>query len=517
MRIGRLFRTIRYIKPLQAIYQVKNRLIRVKPLLHYKEEKKLSPTALNLFPLPARKTTAEANKTFSFLNLSITFPGKIDWNYDAYGKLWNYNLQYLDYINQENISEETRICWVRDLYSSLNSGNLKLEPYPVSLRIMNLIRFFSMDESRIAKYKDVLEDLHSELTYLNENYEYHLLGNHILENAFAMLMGGYFFKNNEWKTKAGETLTKQLNEQILKDGAHFELSPMYHQVILFRVLEALSYISSEDKLCRFLQGKSKLMLGWLQKMTFTNGDIPHFNDSTDGIAFTSQQLSKFAVSLNLMSEDISLTDSGYRKFENDSFELITDVNGISPSYQPGHNHSDHLSFVLYVHGKPFIIDPGTSTYNISARRQWERSSKAHNTVTVNNGDQSEVWGGFRVGRRARVKILNEDSSTISASVEYTGIKHVRNFSVFQNSVTITDSVNTGNIAAARFYLHPSVFLSTASDDSLVFSNGLGIKFENILEVKFEEYDYVEGFNKLQKAKVIEAFFTGTCKSIIFIS
>lgn len=517
MRIGRLFRTMRYIKPLQAIYQVKNRLIRVKPLLHYKEEKKLSPTALNLFPLPARKTIAEANKTFSFLNLSRTFPGKIDWNYDVYGKLWNYNLQYFDYVNQEDISEETRICWVRDLYISLDSGSLKLEPYPVSLRTMNLIRFFSKDGSRINRYGDIQTGLYAELSYLNDHYEYHLLGNHLLENAFAMFMGGCFFNNEEWKVKSCKILIKQLNEQILNDGAHFELSPMYHQIVLFRVLEALSYIPSENKLYPVLQKKANLMLGWLKQMTFSNGDIPNFNDSAAGVAFTSGQLFKLAASLNLKMEGNSLNDSGYRKFENDTFELIADMHGVRPIYQPGHNHSDHLSFVLYVHGKPFIIDPGTSTYTISERRQWERSSKAHNTVTVNDQDQSEVWGGFRVGRRAKVKILTADDSMISACVEYSGIKHTRNLKLMPGTLAILDSVNSRYNAVVRFYLHPLISIKSISNEALTFHNGLSIKFENAGHLNVEEYDFAEGFNQLLQGEVIKVYFTGTCKSTIFIS
>lgn len=516
-RLGRLYRTIRYIKPLQACYQVKNRLITVKPLLHYHKDKKiLSPKALNLISLPARKTTAEANKTFTFLNLSFAFPDKINWNYDGFGKLWNYNLQYLDYINEINVSEDIRISWIRDLYTSLNTGTLKIEPYPLSLRTMNLIRFFSEDESRISRYKDIVENLQSELTYLNENYEYHLLGNHILENAFSMLMGGYFFNNTKWRCKAQEILTKQLNEQILKDGAHFELSPMYHKIILFRVLEALSYISPEDALFLLLQGKCRLMLGWLRKMTFANGEIPHFNDSTDGIAFTSEQLSKLAGSLNLIPQNIMLTDSGYRKYENGNVELITDVTGIQPAYQPGHNHSDHLSFVLYGHGNPFIVDPGISTYNVSERRNWERSTKAHNTVTVDNMDQSEVWSSFRVGQRAQVKIITENNAGILASVEYKGIRHVRDFAVSKNTVVITDSINSNAVVVARFYLHPSVLVNSTSDNLVNFNNGLSIAFKNILEYKFEDYDFAEGFNKLRKAKVILALFKGTCTST-FIS
>jgi hypothetical protein len=35
---------------------------------------------------------------------------------------------------------------------------------------------------------------------------------------------------------------------------------------------------------------------------------------------------------------------------------------ILPSYQPGHSHADMLHFILYVSGKPVIVDTGISTY-----------------------------------------------------------------------------------------------------------------------------------------------------------
>ena len=47
-----------------------------------------------------------------------------------------------------------------------------------------------------------------------------------------------------------------------------------------------------------------------------------------------------------------------------------------------------------------VVDPGVSTY-VGPRRQWERSTAAHNTVCLNGHDHSEVWGSFRAGALAR--------------------------------------------------------------------------------------------------------------------
>src|SRR5690606_15023358 len=134
---------------------------------------------------------------------------------------------------------------VLDLYGWLETGRLPLEPYPASLRIMNIIRFLQhsgITDPKINRY------LYSEAEFLAGRLEYHLLGNHLLENGFALFMAGHFYADKRLIQKAEKLLNRQLPEQILEDGAHFELSPMYHQIILFRVLEALAYLPEESDL-----------------------------------------------------------------------------------------------------------------------------------------------------------------------------------------------------------------------------------------------------------------------------
>src|SRR5690606_1726695 len=126
---------------------------------------------------------------------------------------------------------------------SLDNGKLLLEPYPVSLRSINVIRLCCFHE---VTDSSILKNLHGELDFLSKRLEYHLLGNHLLENVFALMMGGVFFSNDTWVLKAKGILKEQLNEQILNDGGHFELSPMYHQIILFRLLELIDWYSKVD-------------------------------------------------------------------------------------------------------------------------------------------------------------------------------------------------------------------------------------------------------------------------------
>ena len=51
-------------------------------------------------------TSYLGNGIFRFLNQNKAFE-TIDWNYDGYGKLWTYNLNYFDYLLQEGMDSET--------------------------------------------------------------------------------------------------------------------------------------------------------------------------------------------------------------------------------------------------------------------------------------------------------------------------------------------------------------------------------------------------------------------------
>src|SRR5690606_8574816 len=125
-----------------------------------------------------------------------------------------------------------------------------------------------------------------------------------------------------------------------------------------------------------------------KSITFSNGDIPHFNDSANGIAFPTGALIHFAnqIGLNMGGHAGKLGDSGYRKFILKDYECVVDVAAIGPSYQPGHGHADALSFIMHFRKAPLLVEAGTSTYTNEAIRNNERATSSHNTVMVNGLD-----------------------------------------------------------------------------------------------------------------------------------
>ena len=69
-----------------------------------------------------------------------------------------------------------------------------------------------------------------------------------------------------------------------------------------------------------------------------------------------------------------------------------------------HGHADALSLCLSVRGREFLIDPGTFAYHTEARwRNYFRSTRAHNTVTVDEQDQSVIAGNFMWRQHANAR------------------------------------------------------------------------------------------------------------------
>ena len=238
-------RTIRHLKFRQIAYRLfyvfrakYRRFVRYK--LNYNFYRKGKPLCFDAL-VPSK--TSYASNTFTFLNQSITFSDGIDWDYMDNGRLWAYNLNYFDFLNQENMQKEigeALIFLFVDQIRELKNAN---EPYPTSLRGINWIKFFSVHS---IEKKSFDRYLYSQYRILLDQIEYHLLGNHLLENGFSLFFGGYYFKGFELYQKGKEIISVELREQILKDGAHFELSPMYHKIILLRLLDVYN-LSKNNK------------------------------------------------------------------------------------------------------------------------------------------------------------------------------------------------------------------------------------------------------------------------------
>jgi uncharacterized heparinase superfamily protein len=358
-----------------------------------------------------------------------------------------------------------------------------------------------------------------------------------------------FFSGDEaraWLKSGLQIYQEQIPEQILADGMHFELSPMYHAIILEDILDILNLCQVypnqfEEGFIDLLQVSTQKMLVAHKTLIHPDGQISFFNDAAFRVCATFSQLSAYAQSLGLesmqqassnsheKSNNLVLThlnDAGYVRLENEDACALLDVGCIGPDYLPGHAHADSLSFELSVFNQRVIVNGGTSSYSDRDIRAYERSTAAHSTVEVGRQNSSEVWGQFRVAKRAYPQALAikkvDDTFRVSCSHDgYTRIAssaiHTRVWQMNKNTVSIKDKVNTEKraatpLAVANYIFHPSIQIKKISQNQwdLLLPNQKVIQLRVVVgEAHIERSRYAPEFGKTQTTQCLAVKLLGT--------
>ena len=529
----RFFQTIRHLKACQIFYRLWYKYQRPVPL----EDLVYSCTPCLKKPIFINKPESfDYELTFSFLGHRVSFADWVDWTCKDKEPLWAFNLHYFDFINSRdstpNDVHQIIKHWISEnkVYSKPGWAS-----YPTSLRIVNWIKF-ELNNSLFTTQE--LDSLFHQCRFLSLQIEYDILANHLIANAKALLFGGLFFNSFEakqWLEKGLLILDNQLKEQINEDGAHFELSPMYHAILLedlidiYVLLSAFGHVSSDytndknkfseycdegiiptvttntsqcDLLIEGLERVIPRMLHFLETVTHPDGELSFFNDSAMGIAPSYLQLinhaskagmftdSEFCNSLqtithsdsNLALKPIDLKpvsngdngSSGYKKSSLGEFTLITNVAPISPSYQPSHAHADTLSFELSFKQQRILVNSGTSTYSVGELRQMQRSTRAHNTLVIDGHNSSDVWAAFRVGKRARILeyFTEESEKNIRILGSHDGYKSWRGGVTHKREWVLEQDKLTCSDSLDGHYSSAELYFHFHPDVSLVSGNVL---------------------------------------------
>lgn len=378
-------------------------------------------------------------------------------------RLREYSLHY-HHIPSSEIIER----WIQENRPGRGPG---WEPHPLSLRVVNWIKYVLNGG---APGDRMAGSLASQAEWLSRRLEFHLLANHLFANAKALVFAGCFFHAGQWLRKGLTLLEREIPEQILRDGAHFERSPMYHSLILEDLLDLINLGRAYPGLLPDWSPLAAGMLGWLRQMLHQDGRISFFNDATFGLAPEPEELFGYGERLGVAEKAVPLSDSGYIRLETDTTAVLFDAAPIGPDYQPGHAHADTLSFELSHRGRRLLVNSGISTYQNGPERQWQRGTAAHNTLRVDALDQSEVWHAFRVARRARPFDVSTDHRTW-AEAAHDGYRrlahpltHTRRIELADGCLTLTDHLEGQGIHDIEvfFHLYPGVSIDIRLDPRL---------------------------------------------------
>lgn len=466
----RLLRTVRHLRPRQLAAQIRHRLPRRGPRIEDPDE--ASPDARwrpDAFPAP---TGEDANDRAAILAGRLSFAGAKSavgfppaWDGLGMNPLWRYNLHYHDFLWELTFAEARAVVldWIA------HRPGPGWAPYPTSLRLVNWCALFYGRHAALTGADEPLRQtlwasIRAQARHLERNLEWHLLGNHLLENAVALAVVGSCFDHpaaERWLDKGRALLERELAEQFLPDGGHVERSPMYQCRVVhdLRVLAA----TAEPRLVALAAPRLEAATRALGEMTHPDGDIALLNDSAFGIYPKPDD-----VPAPDRPRAFALDRTGYFGARTpDGDYVICDAAPMGPDYQPGHGHADLFSFELSFGGRRVVVDSGVFGYDAGPCRDYCRATRAHNAVEIEGESQAELWGAFRVGRRPRPRAVlwDESAGGFTLSGEHDGYGHLpgspRHRRCFawrhDGRLVIEDRIASARPvdAVARLHLHPA--------------------------------------------------------------
>lgn len=357
-------------------------------------------------PPDIARTDAFLLGRFTFLNKTIKSSHPVWVGLDV-PRLWLYHLHYFDFARDVALLHpdpdgpgaarvrEWMKSWVE---KNTDYATVAWDPFPLSVRLLNWSLILSVYGWEDFALRD---SMHLQLDFLRRHLERDLRGNHLLKNAAALYVAGTLL-NSAHRRMGARLLRKEVRAQFLPDGGHAERSPMYHAHAISDLVLAAAVSSPNPD---WLAGALERGLAFLHGITHGDGYAAQFNDGAagEGVSPVAVQAlaKKYYWGAVPPPSSQAYTASGlYRmKPSGEAGVLIAKAGDTTLDHQPGHAHSDLLSFEYSLGGQRLLVNAGTHGYAGSPYRDFCRSTAAHNTVRINGEEQLEHWSTFRVARR----------------------------------------------------------------------------------------------------------------------
>lgn len=345
-------------------------------------------------------------------------------------------------------------------------------PHAVSLRILNQCRYDAWCDSDDTAFRRRLRRcVYRNACFLATHVEHDVGGNHLVENAIALVMAGIVVDEETGWLQTGLDLLDDASEQFLPDGGHFERSPMYHTITLTRYLTAIDLLRGVDRQPPdSVVRAAERAAGFLHALRPPDGEIPLLNDAVFGEALPLDSCLAYARAVGCLpaeeSRRTALPTSGYYWVGQGADRLLVDGGPFGPPHLPAHSHNDCLSVCLWLDGTRVVCDTGTYEYAPTARRQYARSVQSHSTVQVGQTEPVDIGGQYLAGRRIdpSVQYVTTPSLTMfdgayrARGLLSDGYTHRRRIYGDGDWWLLQDRVDNagGRPVRSRLHLHPAV-------------------------------------------------------------
>jgi uncharacterized heparinase superfamily protein len=406
-----------------------------------------------------------------------------DWTQSGAPQLWRFHLHYWDW--SWGLAAEPDVAAARAVFAAMwlswrdgvvpGHGDA-WHPYPVALRAWSWCGLHGRLVAGSVIEDQFVASLAGHAGFLRRHLELDVGGNHLVKNLKALTGLAVFFADEQLLRRALRRLTAQLAVQVLPDGGHFERAPAYHCQVLGDLIDVAGLLRAAGReVPAELDLAVARMRDWLGAVLLPDGQVPLLND---GYPVDPAFLALLEPPARQPAPLQLLPATGLVRAAAGDWSLLADVGPPCPDELPAHAHADTLGCVVHLEGAAVLVDTGTSTYASGPARDYERSTAAHNTVEIDGADSTEVWGGFRAGRRARVYDVRAGATTggLVVSAAHDGYRnlpgrplHRRQWSLTESGLQVDDEV-TGHdrhAVVARWHLAPGCDVRLRGDGARV--------------------------------------------------
>ena len=362
----------------------------------------------------------------------------------------------------------------------------------VALRAINLLASFELfRQSRKLTGESLshllaLFDQHG--TYIRGNLEFSYIAtsNHYFSDVVGLLWLGIMLPElhdaDDWREFGFREMLREMDKQILPDGADFESSTGYHRFVLELILYSfllcrLNKIEIPDAYWQRL----RRMLEYVRSYIRPDGLAPLIGDTDGGqvlplrqraandhayvlpagaVAFNDPLLKCVGASEELLwllgepglsafdslpqnvqeTRSVSFPDAGLHILRHDDLYLCFSATDAGLNGRGSHAHNDALSIEVSACGRAFLVDPGTFVYtgDLSARHKF-RSTAFHSTIQVDDEEQNTTNANtpFVIGDEAHpaVTLWETGADFDRVIAEHNGYRRLPNPVTHRRTVT----------------------------------------------------------------------------------
>lgn len=528
-RVSLYYHTVINMKPSQVVNRLRIKMgkgcsLGISPSDNYTNIQKVeSPESLDFDPVFLARFPVEElmEDRITILHSSKDMNWKTTWEFKDKSALWNFNLHYFEYLfslvkawmdtGEKKYLDKTVEMIEGWIDANAPGTSPAWSSYTTALRIVTWISYYEyVSETMTEEFREkFLSSLHQQFKHLSRHLEKDILGNHYFEDLKSLVIAAIFFKDEAVLGRALKDFKAECKEEILPDGMHFELSPMYHKIIFEGILRVTAALRGAGR-------KDAEIEAYLQPMldvaySFEDGleRVPLFNDGGNNVTKSLDALVATADRMFGLKPCFKgrLEVSGFYIFEKNNdghrWKLVVDAGQPGPKYIPGHAHCDAMSYELFYDGKPTVVNCGTYAYQCK-ERSFFRSTAAHNTVMVEGTEQSQCWGAFRLAKRSNTRVLNLTDDSITMEMTDQKKQVIRRTIYFsETGLLVVDFSNTKIYSYVHFRntnmkkafksttqlketLHPYAEGYGMKDTTLtlVLSGSSGAKYEIVFEKMF---------------------------------